>query len=87
MRLVCFTEFVLEHTGGVKIVSKNEALRVRRRANYEGNIVVYVGMGLDFHQILYRQILRVKDRTAFLWVVISCHQSAYLSDKKDSKTI
>jgi len=36
--MVCFTEFVPEHTGGVKIISKNEALRVRRRANYEGNI-------------------------------------------------
>ena len=47
--------------------------------------VVYVGMGLDFHQILYRQILRVKDRTAFRWVVLCCHQSDYLFDKKDSQ--
>lgn len=38
LRLVCSTEFVPEHTRGVKIISKNEALRVRRRANYEDNI-------------------------------------------------
>ena len=50
-------------------------------------IVVYVGMGLDFHQIVYRQILQVKDRVAFRWVVLCCNQSDYLSDKKDSKTI
>ena len=49
--------------------------------------VVYVGMGLDFHQILYRQILRVKGRVAFRWVVLCCHQSDYLSDKKNYKTI
>lgn len=35
---MCSTEFVPEHTRGVKIISKNEALRVRRRANYEDNI-------------------------------------------------
>jgi len=49
--------------------------------------VVYVGMELDFHQLLYRQILRVKGRVAFRWVVLYCHQSDYLSDKKDSKKI
>jgi hypothetical protein len=37
---VCFTEFVPEHTVGVKIIRKNEALRVRRRANYEDNTVL-----------------------------------------------
>ena len=49
--------------------------------------VVYVGMGLDFRQILYRQVLQVKGRIAFRWVVLCCHQSDYLSDKKDSKTL
>jgi len=49
--------------------------------------VVYVGMGLDFHQILYRQLLWVKCHIAFRWVVLCCHQSDYLSDKRDSKTI
>jgi len=43
--------------------------------------------GLDFHQILYRQILRVKGRVAFQWVVFTATISEYLSDKKDSKTI
>jgi len=38
--------------------------------------VVYVGMGLNLHQIFYRQILRVKDRTALHWVV-HCHKSDY----------
>jgi len=42
---------------------------------------------LDFHQILYRQILRLKGRVAFRWVVLCCQQSDYLSDKKDSRTI
>ena len=50
------------------------------------NIVVYVGMGLDLHQILYRQVLLVKDRTAFPWVVM-LPPIILLSDKKDSKTI
>jgi len=50
-------------------------------------IVVYVGMGLDFHQIIYGQILQVKIRIAFRWVVLCCHQSDYLTDKKNSKTI
>jgi hypothetical protein len=31
-------ESVLEHTVGVKIISKNEALFVRRKTNYEDNI-------------------------------------------------
>jgi len=44
--------------------------------------VVYVGKGLDFHHILYRQILQVKGRIAFRWVVLCCHQSDYLSDKR-----
>jgi len=56
-------------------------------ADKKYRVVVYVGMGLDFHDILYLQILRVKDRVAFRWVVLCCHQSDYLSDKKDSKTI
>jgi len=39
-------------------------------------IVVYVRMGVNLHQIFYRQILRVTDRTALRWVVC-CHQSDY----------
>ena len=50
-------------------------------------IVVYIKMGLDFHQILYRQTLWVKGRVASRWVLLCCHQSDYLSDKKNSKTI
>ena len=46
------------------------------------NCVVYVGMGLDFRQILYRHILWVKDRTAFCWVVLCCHQSDYCLIKR-----
>jgi len=48
---------------------------------------MYVGMGLNFHQILYRQIIWVKDHIAFRWVVLCCHQSDYVSDKRDSKKI
>ena len=49
--------------------------------------VVYVGMGLDFYQILYRQILRVKGRVAFRWVIYAAtNQITYLI-KKDFKTI
>jgi len=43
--------------------------------------------GLDFYQILYRQILRVKGHIVFQWVVFTATISEYLSDKKDSKTI
>jgi hypothetical protein len=35
---VCSTEFLTERTGGGKSDSKNEAICVRRRANYEDNI-------------------------------------------------
>ena len=49
--------------------------------------VVYAGMGLDFHQTLYIQILGVKGRIAFQWVFFAATTSEYLSDKKDSKTI
>ena len=38
-------------------------------------------------KLIYRQILWVKGRVAFRWVVLYSHQSDYLSDKKDSKTI
>jgi len=41
------------------------------------NILVYVGMGLDFHQKLSRQIVRVKGCVAFHLVVLCCHQSDY----------
>ena len=54
----------------------------RTNLTNQNYIVVYVGMGLDLHQILYRQVLRVKDRTAFRWVVISCHQSDYYLTKR-----
>jgi len=50
------------------------------------NVVVYVGMGLDLHQILYRQALQVKDRTAFRWVVM-LQPIRLLSYKRDSNTI
>ena len=49
--------------------------------------VVSVGMGLDFHQTLYRQILRVKVVYWFHLVVFAATISDHLSDKKDSKTI
>ena len=39
--------------------------------------VMYVGMGLDLHKILSRQILQVKGYIAFRWVVICCHQLHY----------
>ena len=48
--------------------------------------VVYVGMGLELHQILHRQVLQVEDRTAFRWVVM-LPPVRLLSDTKDSKTI
>jgi len=48
--------------------------------------VVYVGMGLDLHQILYWQVLRVKDSTAFRWVVM-LPPIRLLSDTKDSKSM
>jgi len=51
--------------------------RTARHYQVRENIVVYVGMGLDFHQILSRQLLRVKGCIAFRWVVLSCHQSDY----------
>jgi len=49
--------------------------------------VVSVRMGLDFHQTLYRQILRVKIVYWFHSVVFAATISDLLSDKKDSKTI
>jgi len=47
--------------------------------------VLRVGMGLDFHQILYRQILQVKGRIAFRWVVLCCHQSDYYLIKRNPR--
>jgi len=57
-----------------------------KTVRYSDTPVVYVGMGLDLHQILYRQILRVKNRTPFRRVVM-LPPIRLLSDKKDSKTI
>jgi len=36
---------------------------------FVGDSVVYAELGLDFHQILQRQLLRVKGRIALRWVV------------------
>jgi len=64
--------------------------------NYEGlkskvykcNVnVVSVGMGLDLHQTLYRQILQLKIVYRFHLTVFDATISNHLSDKKDSKTI
>jgi len=49
--------------------------------------VVSVRMGQDFHQTLYRQILRVKTVYWFHSVVSAATIPRHLSDKKDSKTI
>ena len=49
--------------------------------------VVSVGMELDFHQTLYRQILRVKIVYRFHSVVPAATTSDLLSGKKDSRTI
>jgi hypothetical protein len=46
------------------------AIKHQSSPNVKKSTVVYVGMGLNLHQIFYRQILRVKDRTA-----LRCHQS------------
>ena len=45
--------------------------------------VVSVGMGLDFHQTLYQQILWVKFVYRFHSVVFAATISDLLSDKKD----
>jgi len=74
--------YVLPHVSSQNNVTSPEA---RKKINISS--VVYVGMGLDVHQISYQQILQVKGCVAFRWVVLCCHQSDYLSDKKDSKTI
>ena len=49
-------------------------------------IVVYAELGLDFHQILQRQLLWVKERIALRWVVM-LPPIRSLSDKRNSTLI
>ena len=51
--------------------------KILKGTDYWNPIVVYVGMGLDFHQILYQQILQVKGRVAYRRLVLCCHQMTY----------
>jgi len=81
---LCNSAFVFPSKECLRL-SQDVSYRCAKR--YVKICVVYVGMGLDLHQILYRQLLRVKSRIAFRWVVLYCHQSDYLSDKKDSKKV
>ena len=52
-------------------------LNKKKGENKKENCVVYVRMGLDFHQLSSRHTLWEKGCIAFFWVVFSCHQSDY----------
>jgi len=60
------TKSVENISEGTNARVNDQIVQTREELDKQGQkiILVYVGMGLDLHQILYRQVLRVKDRTA-----------------------